>query len=242
MYSNIAQIWFQELLVAFDISAALSVYPELFCEEAVMNKGDKEVTIVTNSHDEEGQVAIFPIIRPVSTLHATQISASSSSHHPPSPPAPTHTPFQVRYIKLDFPCFDGSDVMNWIFKAEQVFDYYHTPDNNRLTIAAVHMEKHVVPWFQMIFRNQPFQSWAMFTRALELEFGPSPYEAARPTLFKLTQQTTVTDYYSSFAALANRSEGLSPEATLDCFISGLKSDIKRDVIAQMSLSLSRAYA
>jgi hypothetical protein len=42
--------------------------------------------------------------------------------------------------------------------------------------------------------------------------------------------------------LANRAQGLSPEAVLDCFISGLKTDIKRDVIAQTPSSLSRAFS
>lgn len=148
----------------------------------------------------------------------------------------------MRNIKLDFPRFEGSDVLNWIFKAEQFFDYYGTPDTQRLIIVAVHMEKDVVPWFQMVSRNQPFQSWSLFTRALELEFGPSPYESPRPTLFKLAQTSSVLDYYTSFTALANRSQGLSLEDTLDYFISGLQKDIKRDVIAQTPASLSRAYA
>lgn len=170
------------------------------------------------------------------------LHASSSSGGKNSTSSSTVQPFQVRNIKLDFPRFDGSDVMNWIFRAEQFFDYYSTPDAQRLIIAAVHMENDVVPWFQMISRNHPFQSWAMFTRALEMEFGPSPYEAPRSTLFKLTQTTTVADYYSTFTALANRAQGLSPDATVDCFVSGLKADIKRDVISQTPSSLSRAYA
>lgn len=74
------------------------------------------------------------------------------------PTLPPSQPFQVCNIKLDFPRFDGSEVMNWIFKAEQFFYYYATPNIHRLTIAAVHMEKDVVPWFQMIARNQHFQS------------------------------------------------------------------------------------
>ena len=50
-------------------------------------------------------------------------------------------PFQVRNVKLDFPRFDGSEVLQWIFKAEQFFDYYNTPDTQRLTITAIHTEK-----------------------------------------------------------------------------------------------------
>lgn len=152
-------------------------------------------------------------------------------------------PFQIRNVKLDFPRFDGTEVLNWIFKVEQFFDYYSTPDNQRLTIAAVHLDKDVVPWYQMITRNNPFRSWGAFTRALELESGPSPYESPRPTLFKLTQSSTISEYYSTFTTLANLSHGLSPDAILDCFISGLKPEIRRDVIAQnpTSLSLSRPF-
>jgi len=87
--------------------------------------------------------------------------------------------FQVCNIKLDFPRFDGLNVLQWIFKADQFFEYYSTPDLHCLIIAVVHMDKDVVPWFQMMSKNNPFQSWAAFTRALELEFGPSAFECPR---------------------------------------------------------------
>jgi len=96
-------------------------------------------------------------------------------------------PFQVRNVKLDFPCFDCSEVLQWIFKAEQFFDYYNTPYAQRITISAIHMEKEVIHWFQMTNRATPFHYWIDFTRALELEFSPSPYECSRSQLFKLTQ-------------------------------------------------------
>lgn len=97
--------------------------------------------------------------------HAPMVESSSST-----------PPFQVRNVKLDFPRFDGSEVLQWIFKAEQFFDYYQTPDAQRITIAAIHFDKEVVPWFQMLSRANVFTSWVAFTRALESEFGPSPYE------------------------------------------------------------------
>ncbi|GJU68618.1 ty3-gypsy retrotransposon protein [Tanacetum coccineum] len=52
---------------------------------------------------------------------------------------------QVRHVKLDFPRFDGSDPLNWLFHAEQFFTYYETPDIQRLTIASVHFEGSVIP-------------------------------------------------------------------------------------------------
>lgn len=165
----------------------------------------------------------------------SSISGGSNSHTTPPP-------FQVRNVKLDFPRFDGNDVLHWIFKAEQFFEFYSTPDTQHLTIAVVHMDMDVVPWFQMRARDNPFQSWIGLTRALELEFGHSPYDLPRSTLFKLTQTDTVNSYYLQFTALANRSEGLSSYAILDCFISGLRPEIKRDVLAQSPRTLSRACA
>ena len=64
--------------------------------------------------------------------------------------------FQAISVKLDFPRFDGSEVLQWIFKAKPLFDYYHTPEDQRLTILAIQMVKDVVPWFQMILKTNPF--------------------------------------------------------------------------------------
>lgn len=147
--------------------------------------------------------------------------------------------FQVRNIKLEFPRFDGNNVLEWIFRAEQFFDYYDTPDLDRLTIAFVHLDKDVVPWFQMMQRSHPFHSWAEFTRALELDFGPSIYECPRATLFKLQQTGTVADYLH-FTSLANRVYGLSNDALVDCFISGLNAEIKRDVMIHTPISIVKA--
>src|SRR4051812_27242731 len=36
-------------------------------------------------------------------------------------------PFQTRSVKLEFPRFDGSHAIEWIFKAEQFFEYYNIP-------------------------------------------------------------------------------------------------------------------
>ncbi|WVY94508.1 hypothetical protein V8G54_033596 [Vigna mungo] len=159
-----------------------------------------------------------------------------------TPPSTEPPPFQVRNVKLDFPRFDGTDVLQWIFKAEQFFNYYRTPDDQRLIIASIHLEKEVIPWFQMQNRADAFPTWVAFTRALETEFGPSPYECPRATLFKLTQTSSVHDYYTQFTSLANRVQGITAEALLDCFVGGLKPDLKRDVITQNPTSLLRCVS
>ncbi|GAU44596.1 hypothetical protein TSUD_187860 [Trifolium subterraneum] len=167
-----------------------------------------------------------------------------------SPPKQNHgaglnhnrQPFQVRNVKHEFPRFDGTNVHEWIFRAEQFFYYYNTPDSDRLTISSIHLDKDVVPWYQMVQRLHPFTSWIEFTRALELDFGPSIYDCPRATLFKLTQTGTVAEYYLQFTLLANRVYGLSNDAMVDCFVSGLSNEIRRDVLIHTPPTLVKAMS
>lgn len=111
-----------------------------------------------------------------------------------------------------------------------------------MIIASVHLEHEVVPWFQMVTRSQPFQSWNDFTRALELDFGPSIYDCPRASLFKLQQTKVVNDYYLEFTALSNRVYGLSNDALIYCFVSGLKEEIRRDVMMYCPISIVKAVS
>ncbi|KAJ1377420.1 Retrotransposon gag domain [Sesbania bispinosa] len=144
-------------------------------------------------------------------------------------------------VHLDFPKFDGSDPLNCLFRAEQ-FSYYVTPDSQRLTIAAVHFEGSAVPWFQMLYKTNQLTTWADLPRAVEEQFDPSMFDCPRAQLFKLTQSGSVADYYSQFMILANRVDGLTDAALLDCFISGLRDPIRREVIAQSPQSMLRVVS
>ncbi|KAF1861749.1 hypothetical protein Lal_00026179 [Lupinus albus] len=150
--------------------------------------------------------------------------------------------FPARAMKLDFPKFDGTNTLNWIFKANQFFEYYNTPDLDRIMIATVHMEGDVIPWFQLLHKHTPFQTWHTLVEAIESHFGPSLFDCPRSMLFKLTQTFSVAQYHTEFTNLANRVIGVSDDALLDCFISGLKDDIRREVIVQSPPSLVRAVA
>lgn len=159
-------------------------------------------------------------------------AGNSNLNQPPS--------FNARHVKLDFPRFNGSDQLNWVFQAEQYFSYYDTPDLQRLTIAAVHFEGTVVPWFQMLQKTHQVPNWISLAKAIEDHFGPSQFDSPRAQLFKLTHSTSAAEYYHQFTVLANRVEGLTDEALMDCFLSGLKEPIRREVVAQTPTSLLRA--
>lgn len=83
-------------------------------------------------------------------------------------------------------------------------------------------------------------TWPSFIRDLEIRFGPSSYTNHQHALFKLTQPTTVADYQKEFERICNRVVGLSPTTILDCFVSGLRWDIKNEIALLQPTTISQA--
>ena len=102
--------------------------------------------------------------------------------------------FPLRSMKIEVPHFDGTDVSNWIFKIEQFFQFYNTPDDQRIMISSFHLEGPALSWFKWMHANGFIESWKGFLKAINLKFGPSMYEDARGSLSKLQQTTTVAVY------------------------------------------------
>jgi len=152
----------------------------------------RQVEAAANAHMERIQSMVESLLQNEAQPHG----GSSMNSTQTQAVQPRHA-FQIQNVKLEFPKFNGSDVMAWIFKVEQYFDYYGTADEDRLTIVAIHMEQDVVPWFQMIQRTKPFMSWNALTRALETEFGPSPFDCPQASLFKLQQKGSSSNIISN---------------------------------------------
>lgn len=64
---------------------------------------------------------------------------------------------------------------------------------------------------------------------LEFNFTPSFYDNPHKALFKLQQKGTVNDYLSEFERFANWTVGLAHPFLLNCFISGLTPELRREV-------------
>jgi len=96
-------------------------------------------------------------------------------------------------------------------------------------MAAFHMKGEALSWFKWLHQNNLVTDWVSFTCALELRFGPSTYTNHQASLFKLQQVTTVTEYQTRFEKLCNCTVGLTPDIILNCFISGLHPDIRREL-------------
>ncbi|KAJ9567835.1 hypothetical protein OSB04_003801 [Centaurea solstitialis] len=140
---------------------------------------------------------------------------------PPSPPPPPQPPQQQpRPPKISLPNFDGSNPLDWIFQANNYFDYYNMPNNQRLPLVVFYFTGEALSWYKHLANNDLLTTWPEFCRALELRFGPSAYENHQANLFKLKQTSTVAAYQAEFEQISNRVDGLTPVAIHNCFISG----------------------
>ncbi|XP_028755923.1 uncharacterized protein LOC114715292 [Neltuma alba] len=122
---------------------------------------------------------------------------SSGSYNPNG-----HTTNQV---KIDFPKFDGTDPENWLFRAEQYFAYYHTPDPTVLRGI----------WAVAVRTTQ--------SKAIQANANPVS-RGILPTVLDACEST----------------EGVLDDALLDCFIGGLKPEIRREVISRHPPNLQKA--
>jgi len=120
--------------------------------------------------------------------------------------------------------------MTWLYKAEKFFTLYNTPDEQKVVIASIHFEGKVLPWFQLLEKAHQVPDWLSLSTAIQIQFGPSQIDNLRLDLFKLTQTSTMADYYASFTELANQSYRLD-DFVLLCFISRLIPELKHEVIS-----------
>ncbi|KAK9157659.1 hypothetical protein Scep_004233 [Stephania cephalantha] len=95
-------------------------------------------------------------------------------------------------------------------------------------------------WFHWMYTTAQLTSWPEFARALEVRFGPSSYINFEATLFKLKQSSTLEAFMEEFAALSTRTTGLSQSNLLNCYISGVKDEIHRELLLLRPQSLQEA--
>nr|GFA78349.1 hypothetical protein [Tanacetum cinerariifolium] len=147
---------------------------------------------------------------------------------PPPTALPPNRDLQIRPPKLNLSAFNGTNLLDWLFQADQYFSFYNiTPP--RLAMVAFYLSGDAFSWHKYLYNNNLLTTWEAFTRALETRFGPPSYDNHQAVLFKLKQTSTFTAYQTKFERLSNCVVGLPPDALLNCFISGLHQDIQQEL-------------
>ena len=97
-------------------------------------------------------------------------------------------------LKLDFPHFDGANLIRWIYQAKQYFSLHNTLHTNKVPLASFHLEGIALQWHPWITKFQGPLTWEEFTKSILRRFGPTNFEDPFEALSRLRQTTTIAVY------------------------------------------------
>ncbi|KAG8378560.1 hypothetical protein BUALT_Bualt08G0149600 [Buddleja alternifolia] len=128
---------------------------------------------------------------------------------------------------VEFPRFNGEDLIGWIFRCEQFFEVDETPFDSKVRLVAVHLEGKALQWHQVYMKSRLTRDvplWKEYVRALHNRFGTLLYEDPMAELMNLKQTGTIREYLDRFDELLNNVE-LSENYAVSCYLAGLKNEI-----------------
>ncbi|KAK8669793.1 hypothetical protein V6N13_104562 [Hibiscus sabdariffa] len=104
------------------------------------------------------------------------------------------------------------------------------------------MDSTAQKWFHWMQRQCQLIGWNHLVEAIRNRFAITEIESPEGQLSKLVQTLTVDDYQTRFEDLALRTNHLSEDFLTQCFVSGLRSDIKHEVLGHRSTSMTKVSA
>jgi hypothetical protein len=131
---------------------------------------------------------------------------------------------------VDVTKFDGSDPTGWVTQMEHYFSLYNiTDDLAKLRYGVLHLDQERWQWWQWRKASrQGYIAWTQFVAELYELFDTDTNHLG--CLTKLKQSGTVEDFIAAFERLAFRTEGMTDAFFRECFISGLKEEVRAHVL------------
>jgi hypothetical protein len=141
-----------------------------------------------------------------------------------------HFQRDIRLLWVDVTKFDGSDPTGWVTQMEHYFSLYGiTDDLAKLRYGVLHLDQERWQWWQWRKTSrQGYIAWTQFVTELYECFDMDTNHLGHLT--KLKQSGTVEDFIAAFECLAFRTEGMTDAFFRECFISGLKEEIRAHVL------------
>jgi hypothetical protein len=167
----------------------------------------------------------------------TDNPSSSSPPHPEGDHSSHSNNFQNHHFqhdlhlpRVDVTKFDGSNPTGWVTQMEHYFSLYNiTDDLAKLRYGFLHLDQEWWQWWQWRkTSHQGYIAWTHFVAELYKRFDTNTKHLGRLT--KLKQLGTVEDFTTTFERLDFRTEGMSDAFFQECFISGLKDEIRAHVL------------
>jgi hypothetical protein len=131
---------------------------------------------------------------------------------------------------VDVTKFDSLDPTSWVTQMEHYFSLYGiTNDLAKLWYGVLHLDKECWQWWQWIKTSrQGYIAWTHFVVEIYERFVIDTNHLGHFT--KLKQLGTVEDFIASFESMDFIIEGMSDAFFRECFISGLKDEIRAHVL------------
>ncbi|VFQ73335.1 unnamed protein product [Cuscuta campestris] len=186
----------------------------------------------------------------VSTLTASSSHAEPRWNKPPPTgwrPPPVRAPGlgphndAVPRIRVEAPRFNGDDPAGWIFRIHNYFDYFQTPECERLQLVTMLIDYPASDWFRYYQTNTGGTSWEAFLIAVRQRFDPEYYENYIGSLSKLQQSTTVLDYQTAFESILNKISGVPEQTLIAMYVSSLRQPVQREVNLRNPRTLQEAF-
>ncbi|KAL0446035.1 UNVERIFIED_CONTAM: hypothetical protein Slati_1731400 [Sesamum latifolium] len=128
--------------------------------------------------------------------------------------------------RMEFPLFNGEDARAWIRKCTRYFQMIPIPEDEKVPLASVHMERRAKLWYQGHVEKRGEPSWAELIVAILERFEDLDHERVVAEFNKLHQETTAHAYLQRFEELEAQmlifNNNLGEEFFMMKFISGLK--------------------
>nr|GMD09350.1 uncharacterized protein LOC109160849 [Ipomoea batatas] len=206
----------------------------------------------SSTNSKENYADLCESVKELKQLLADFIRAQQPATPPATPPAGSevqHANFpadntapQSRFTKLDFPQYAGKeDPLIWLHRCELYFHTTHTPDREKVGLAAFNMTGEAQLWYYQILRDEPPLSWLLFKEYCKLRFGPPRSNNPLGELANLKQRGRhIDEYVEDFQTLLARATSVRFEQQVDLFTAGLDELLRIDVERSKPASLAEA--
>lgn len=85
-----------------------------------------------------------------------------------------------RIGKLNFPKFNGEDVVGRLYRCNHYFNVDATPDEMKVNLATIHIERDALLWNRSFMKIKELQdatvSWEEYSTTINSRFGMSPFD------------------------------------------------------------------
>lgn len=116
-------------------------------------------------------------------------------------------------------------------RAEQFFEFQNTPEEEKIPLAAYHLEGEAQLWYQLFKESEEEPTWETMKDGLHARYGPMQFDDFFGDLTKLRQTGTVREYQSQYERLLSRAGRLAVTQQVGGFVSGLRDNIRAEVQA-----------